>query len=414
MKMKNSFLTLIVILLIISTNHKGISSIGSFKSNPGLKTANQVRSAKNFDLAKFHDTDYLPILELSEEYLISEGIKSRTQVFDDKTMLYERNSSLLMSDFKDHFFLKESTYCFNDRYDSGNIFELTLVDGGNAKIKIKNSNGNVIRTGTGTWTGSSDGPGGNAAAITLRLTSGILRFTAITNSTSVYMLIDSKDNQWMQCYPDIDEKDNENISSFSDRNYLGGNYRDVTNPVTGQTWMDRNLGATQAATSSTDAASYGDLYQWGRGSDGHQLRTSPTTSTLSSTDQPEHGSFILAPNSPADWRSSQNDDLWQEVNGGNNPCPSGYRLPTYSELDAERLSWSSNDAAGAFASPLKLPMTGFRASNYGSLVGVGYSGRYWSSTGSGTGSIGINIGSGGANMLIFDRASGVSVRCLKD
>jgi len=67
---------------------------------------------------------------------------------------------------------------------------------------------------------------------------------------------------------------------------------DVTNPTTGKIWMDRNLGATQVATSSTDAASYGDLYQWGRRSDGHQCRTSATTATLSSTDTPAHGNFI--------------------------------------------------------------------------------------------------------------------------
>ncbi len=103
---------------------------------------------------------------------------------------------------------------------------------------------------------------------------------------------------------------------------------DVTNPATGRIWMDRNLGATQVATSSTDTNSYGDLYQWGRRSDGHQCRTSPTTSTLSSIDQPAHGSFIVAPNSPYDWRSPQNNNLWQGVNGINNPCPSGYRFPT--------------------------------------------------------------------------------------
>jgi hypothetical protein len=51
---------------------------------------------------------------------------------------------------------------------------------------------------------------------------------------------------------------------------------EVTNPTTGKTWMDRNLGATQVATSSTDAAAYGDLYQWGRRADGHQCRTSAT------------------------------------------------------------------------------------------------------------------------------------------
>ena len=34
---------------------------------------------------------------------------------------------------------------------------------------------------------------------------------------------------------------------------------DVTNPTTGKIWMDRNLGASQAATSSTDVNSYGDI-----------------------------------------------------------------------------------------------------------------------------------------------------------
>ncbi len=46
---------------------------------------------------------------------------------------------------------------------------------------------------------------------------------------------------------------------------------------TGKVWMDKNLGATQVATSSTDAASYGSLYQWGRNTDGHESRTSATT-----------------------------------------------------------------------------------------------------------------------------------------
>ena len=39
---------------------------------------------------------------------------------------------------------------------------------------------------------------------------------------------------------------------------------DVTNPKTGRTWMDRNLGATRAGSRSTDVESYGDLYQQGR------------------------------------------------------------------------------------------------------------------------------------------------------
>ena len=178
--------------------------------------------------------------------------------------------------------------------------------------------------------------------------------------------------------------------------------------------MDRNLGATQAATSSTDANSYGDLYQWGRFSDGHQCRTSATTATLSSTDQPAHGDFILEPNFPYDWRNPQNDNLWQGVNGINNPCPSGYRLPTEAELDAERLSWSSNNSAGAIASPLKLPMAGGRSYSNGSLSFVGTDGYYWSSTVSGASSRDLYFDSSYASMYGNSRALGLSVRCLKD
>lgn len=186
----------------------------------------------------------------------------------------------------------------------------------------------------------------------------------------------------------------------------------VTNPATGRTWMDRNLGASRAATSSTDAEAYGDLYQWGRAADGHQKRNSPTTSTLSNTDQPGHGDFIRA-SSPWDWRSPQNDDLWQGVNGINNPCPSGYRLPTEAEWNAERNSWSSSSASGAFNSPLKLPMAGYRLHS-GSLLSVGSSGYYWSSTVSGFFARRLRFYSSSSGMGISNRATGRSVRCLED
>jgi hypothetical protein len=189
---------------------------------------------------------------------------------------------------------------------------------------------------------------------------------------------------------------------------------DVTNPTTGKIWMDRNLGASQVATSSTDAAAYGDLYQWGRRTDGHQCRTSATTNILSSIDQPAHGNFILAPNVPYDWRSPQNANLWQGVNGVNNPCPTGYRLPTDIELDTERLSWSNNTSVGAFASPLKLPMSGGRNNDSGLLSSVGASGSYWSSVIISSNSRRFTFLSTGATMQSDFRANGRAVRCIKD
>ena len=193
---------------------------------------------------------------------------------------------------------------------------------------------------------------------------------------------------------------------------------DVTNPTTGEIWMDRNLGATQVATSSTDANSYGDLYQWGRASDGHQCRTSSTTTTLSSTDQPGNRNFILTRNSPYDWRSPQNVNLWQGVNGVNNPCPNGYRVPTETELNAERLSWSTNTSAGAFASPLKLTLAGFRNYGNGNLVSVNGTGFYWCSTVNGADSRALYFNNpflgGLVRMNTSRRAYGSSVRCIKD
>ena len=190
---------------------------------------------------------------------------------------------------------------------------------------------------------------------------------------------------------------------------------DVINPATGKTWMDRNLGASRAATSSTDAEAYGDLYQWGRAADGHQKRNSGTTRTLSNSDTPGHGNFILiSSGAKNNWRSPQHDNLWQGVNGINNPCPAGYRLPTEAELNAERLSWSSNNAAGAFASPLKLPMAGYRQFRIGSLYNVGSGGYYWSSSVDSSTSRSLCFSSENARVGSYVRAFGDSVRCIKD
>ena len=183
---------------------------------------------------------------------------------------------------------------------------------------------------------------------------------------------------------------------------------DVTS-TTGKTWMDRNLGASQVATSSTDADSYGDLYQWGRAADGHQCRTSETTSTLSSSDTPVDGKFITSDN---DWRDQPNDNLWQGVNGTNNPCPNGYRLPTDAEWETESMSWNSVSAEDAFGSPLKLPTAGYRNKSNGQSVveGLGY---YWSSTVFLTYAKYLQFYSGGGDQNSHPRARGGSVRCIK-
>lgn len=192
---------------------------------------------------------------------------------------------------------------------------------------------------------------------------------------------------------------------------------DVINPITGKTWMDRNLGAKRAATSSTDAESYGDLYQWGRRSDGHQCRNSDVTTSSSSIDQPISNKFFKQSTAPYDWRSPQNVNLWQGTNGINNPCPNGYRLPSENEFRSELASLKS-----ALDSPLKLTLAGFRNVGSGEIFGDLINGYFWTSTvstsksrflsfttPSNTSEIFWGIGSDGAY-----RAVGMTVRCIKN
>jgi uncharacterized protein (TIGR02145 family) len=189
----------------------------------------------------------------------------------------------------------------------------------------------------------------------------------------------------------------------------------VTSPATGKTWMDRNLGASKVATSSTDTGSFGDLYQWGRRADGHQCRNSSLTTSLSSSSTPSNSSFIVAPNTPFDWRSPQNSNLWQGVSGTNNPCPSGYRLPTTSELNAEVQVWVNKNSVGAISSALKLPTANLRGNSNGVISATNSStGVYWSSTTNGTDSEVLIINNSEADFYKGYRAYGFSVRCIKN
>lgn len=185
----------------------------------------------------------------------------------------------------------------------------------------------------------------------------------------------------------------------------------------GKCWMDRNLGASRVATAYNDSAAYGDLFQWGRLDDRHQNRASGITTTLSSADNPGHSNFIYGMGIPYDWRSPQSDNLWQGVSGINNPCPSGWRIPTAAEWGTESSSWSSQGREGAFNSLLKFTAGGYRHYSNGQVLGisVGRTGYYWSYSTALEKAIEINFSEGGTGGIIPTyRASGFSVRCIKD
>jgi hypothetical protein len=193
-------------------------------------------------------------------------------------------------------------------------------------------------------------------------------------------------------------------------------------------WLDRNLGANQVAVSSTDHLSYGDLFQWGRSDDGHQLIswTDSITGNAINSSQPGQSSSLLPGNvffhgTSSNWYAGANpDDLWQGVSGINNPCPNGWRVPTESELNAERASWSNPSADGAFASALKFPVAGRRIYTDGTVDNFGFElyGHIWSSTINGNMSRFIfyhdNCWGNCADTHHYNRRYGLSVRCIKD
>jgi uncharacterized protein (TIGR02145 family) len=212
---------------------------------------------------------------------------------------------------------------------------------------------------------------------------------------------------------------------------IGDAYGEVAS-ATGKVWLDRNLGATQVATSSTDFASYGNLYQWGRAADGHQVIVrdaatpadgAPPTGS-SATDATQVTTFIADEGSntwdakfitgSSDWLSVPIDNLWTGTAAENNPCPSDFRIPTNAELNQERVSWTAQSSGGAMNSPLKLPLAGYRNGSNGTLNDVGSNGYYWSSTVSSSFARYLYFDSSLAYMNDSHRAFGLSVRCIKD
>jgi uncharacterized protein (TIGR02145 family) len=199
-------------------------------------------------------------------------------------------------------------------------------------------------------------------------------------------------------------------------------------------WLDRNLGASQVAQSNGDYLSYGDKFQWGRKADGHQLinntisASTPVNGTTAiKSDVPNNNLFITDANIPSDWRINPSSTLWAGVSSVNNPCPSGYRVPTQAEFEAEIVLMGDTPTAN-FDSPLKFPSAGYRNENDGNVSFLttggdasGGGGQYWTSNPY------VSVAQNEAQYLEFSnlwspyagvynisRAFGASVRCIKD
>jgi uncharacterized protein (TIGR02145 family) len=223
------------------------------------------------------------------------------------------------------------------------------------------------------------------------------------------------------------------ILSFTTKDASKGLRDDHTKIVevkskTGRIWMDRNLGASQVATNINDENAFGDLYQWGRGADGHQFRNSEKAYSPSSKDIPGHTYFITSTEYWRQnkvnnvWINASNNNLWQGIDGINNPCPGGFRIPTAEEWTLEINTWISKDINGAFSSILKIPFSDSRSHKSEAISNNGSYYELWTSNVvngffdkySMTLNVGTNPNSATINTNGIYRVDGLPVRCIKD
>ncbi|MEN5214216.1 FISUMP domain-containing protein, partial [Elizabethkingia anophelis] len=173
---------------------------------------------------------------------------------------------------------------------------------------------------------------------------------------------------------------------------------------------------------SPEAGNHGAKYQWG-------AQTLESGRYISQADDRSNFGSISG------WNSTPKPDgSWSDTSKtANDPCPSGYRVPTRAQWEAviannnvERVTtdgWISSitnySSALYFRNPsgirtLMLPAAGFRSRTDGTLLNRGYDGLYWSSSVATSNAISLNFRSSSVIVLSSNRTSGFSVRCVAE
>lgn len=143
-------------------------------------------------------------------------------------------------------------------------------------------------------------------------------------------------------------------------------------------WAPINCGASRVATNSTNRASNGNLYQWGRNVATFYGSTVSVQGPRGDTDKSE---FICSDPISGDWASPRNNQLWSnERKTETDPCPTGWRVPCFWDvLSLNGNMTTSGDCLllpGANNINLVFPTTGYRDKITGASAAQGTRGYY--------------------------------------
>lgn len=181
-------------------------------------------------------------------------------------------------------------------------------------------------------------------------------------------------------------------------------------------FMCHNLGADESLDPNVPVQGiHGNYYQWGRSTVVANASTPATAISSWNTTSAPSGSWLDASKT------------------ANDPCPSGYRVPTIAQwTGVVNTSLNTQSRTGTWANSvtnfgsaihfgpnastksLTLPAAGYRGNSDGTLYYRGNLGSYWSSAENGTGALSLYFLRSNASSGSSTRTYGFSVRCVSE